>query len=98
MSNCNRQKLKESIGVKGTAQPEPLSVEETVCPVQGRMRCSTDSRRKDGKGRVLVGWAGEGEARETEDAYGVRVRREAGEMEGTHGIGGELRRERALMG
>lgn len=52
------------------------------------MRFSTDSRRKDGKGRVLMGWAGEGEARETEDAYGVKVGRGAGEMEGTHGMGG----------
>lgn len=71
--------------MKGTAQPEPLNVEETVCPGQGRMRCSTDSRRKDGKERVLVGWAGEGEAREIEDAYGVRVGRGAGEMEGLMG-------------
>lgn len=74
--------------MKGTAQPGPLSVEETVCPGHRRMRFSAGSRRKDGKGRVLVGWAGEGEVREIEDACGVRVGRGAGEMEGTHGIGG----------
>lgn len=75
-----------------TAQPGPLSVGETVCPGHRRMRFSTDSGRKDGKGRVLVGWAGEGEVREIEDACGVRVGRGAGEMEGTRGWGGELGR------